>query len=325
MAFLNFNYGLLIYEDLNNSRNPDIRLPDISRNIEGVTVDFDKSERLVVYSNEIKSIATTERPAQWDATTELSFTRPVAGVDTFRITHTGTGTAPAFRSNRSIGGDATSTVDITRVTDYVARIQNTGGTAWSLVGVQVNDFIRFEKNSDTFASPFTDNNQGREYLIQNIGADFIDFVDNGTQASESALVLGADFDKALKALSQGPVKKTDIIQLSGGGVNPSNQGKFEIFDVTDDYVEFVNPLGVTEVVTYGTNSIVIYEYLIGFVNIRASGPIKVRFGSQSAWVQLDRLGSEAIFVSSVCTHKIEAFNDRPDPVTISVQHAMVTG
>ena len=321
MAFMNLNYKLLIFEDC-SGKQPEVRLPDISKSIENVAVEFDKSERFVIYSNEIKDIATTQRPLLIDSSTEFNIYRPKDSSDVMRLEYTGNGTAPAFRTNRSIGGSATTVAQITRVTNYVARIQNTGGTAWSLSNVQVNDHIVFDQSTDSFTSPFSSNNQNRVYIVQNKGVDFIDFVDNGVQSNES-VTLGADFAKALKVLSQSPVKLQDYLQISGSGINPSNVGKFEITDVSDNYLEFINPMGVDEIVATGTNSIVVYEYLIGFIHLRASAPVKIRFGEQTEWILIDRIGVEALFIGSPCTHKIQAFNDRSETVSLSIQHAMV--
>lgn len=324
MSFLNLRYGFLIHEDDTNDRNPDIRNPDISKNIEGVPVSLERSEKVVVYNNEIKDVATTARPLLWDATTELKFDRYIDAQSNVRLTFTGTGTAPVFRTNRAIGGGADTEVEITRVTDFVARIKNTAGTAWTLAGVQVNDLIRFEKTDDAFTSPFAEANQGKEYVVQAKGADYIDFVDNGNASVETigAPGLGADFAKALKVVSQSPVRKGDTLEVAGS-MNPSNQGKFEILDVSDDYIEFVNPTAVEETVLVGTDTFVVYEYLIGFLHLRSNGPIKVRFGEQSEWVQIDTLRDEGVFIGSTCTHRIQAMNDRSDPVVISVQTAMV--
>lgn len=322
MTFLNLKYGLIVYEDQQKEHNPEVRTADISREIQGVAVNLDRSEKVIVNNNEIKDIATTSRAALWDASTELEFDRFKAGHPNLRLKHTGTGTAPSFRSNRNIGGAADTQVTMTRLTDYVVRIQNTAGTAWNLTAVQVNDFIKIEATNDDFTSPFSETNQGKEYLVQAKGVDYIDFVDNGS-ASLDTPTLGADFATVLKVLSQGPVRIGDTVEIAGAGVNPSNTGKFEVMNISDDYIEFINPLGVEETVTLGTNTFVVYEYLIGFIHLTASAPIKVRFSEQTEWVQLDRLGAQVIFFGSVCTHKIQALNDGPNPVTMSIQSAMV--
>jgi hypothetical protein len=241
-----------------------------------------------------------------------------------RIVWTGTGTNPVFRVLRSIGGSATTTVSISRVTPYVARIQNIGGTSWSgLASVQVNDLLRFEKTTDSFTSPFSSTNQGKTYRIQAKGADYIDFVDNGEVSLDSNIVLGANFAFALRVISPSPVKINDIIEIEGAGINPSNIGKFTVTDVSSDYIEIINPLGYPETVLYGTNSLIVYEHLIGFLHLRSNGRIHLKFGNQTEWVAIEKLGTEAIFLGSICTHKIQAKNDNLDPVTISLQYASV--
>ena len=321
MPYLNINYGFTIYED-ENERNPQIRLPDIHKNIEKISVSYDKSDRINLAPNEIKDIATTARAALWDNTTELKFDNYISQTGAVRLTHTGVGTAPSFRTNRAIGGGADTQVAITRVSPYVARIQNVAGTAWSLGGVQPNDFLRIEKTDDAFTSPFSATNQGKELLVQAVGSDYIDFIDNGN-ASLDTITLGAEYAKALKVVSQGPVKKGDTLQISGAGVNPSNHGAFEVVDVSDDYIEFNNPLAVEQTVTIGSNLFVVYEYLIGFLHLRSSGAIEIKFGEQSEWVLVENLGQETLFMGSISTHKIQARNSGLKTITASVQYAMV--
>lgn len=322
MPFLNLSYNFLIYED-QSDRNPQIRLPDITKDIQGVGAENDKSERIILYPGDTTSIISTSRLLSWTSATELEFERFLTNNDNIRIKWTGTGPNPIFRSNRSIGGDATSTVSITRVTPYVARITNVSGTAWSLGSVINGDYIRFEDDTDLFTSPFSETNKGKTYKIQNIGANYIDFIDNGASALDSLIVLGADFANAIKVYSSGPVKTGDTINISGSGINPSNVGKFTVIDVTHDYIEITNPLGVAETVLYGSNNLVIYEYLIGFIHLRASGSLKIKFDNQAEWAQLARLGSESLLISSACAYNLQAYNDGLEPIVISVQHAAI--
>ena len=324
MPFLNLSYNLMVFEDEASEKNPNVRLPDITKSITGVAVTNDKSDRITIYPNEIKDIATTVRGVLWDSTTQLTFDRYVSTDDRIRLTWTGTGQNPMFRTNRAIGGSATTQVSITRLNNYVARISNTAGTAWTLGAVQVNDIVRFEKNDDAFTSPFTAANAGKNWLVQAKGASYIDIIDNGGIVVEVA-VLGVDFAKALKVISQNPVKVGDVLKITGTGINPSNVGDFELVDVTDNFVEFINPLSVAETVLIGSNSLVIYEFLIGFLNLRASGAFKIRFDEQVEWANVEMLGREAIYIASISAHKIEAMNTSVNPVSISIQHATVLG
>jgi hypothetical protein len=323
MPFLNASLQVLMYEDTDNNRNPLIRMPDITKSIQGVPVNNDRSDRITLYANDVKDLATTSRSLLWDSTTELAFSLPISTESKMRVQWTGTGTNPIFRTKRAIGGSATTTVSITELTPYVKRITNIGGTAWNTASVQVNDLIRFERNTDAFTSPFISGNVGQTWLVQAKGANYIDFIDNGQAVVEGSVILGADFDLALRVMSPGPVKMGDIMTISSTAIHPSNNGKFEIIDISTDYIEVVNPLAVTETKVLGAYIPTIYEYLIGFVLLRASGPFKIKFDNQSEWAKIDRVGPEALFMASMSAHSIQASNDGPDPVTISIQYARV--
>lgn len=312
-----------MYEDADNSRNPLIRMPDITKSVQGVPVNNDRSDRVTLYTNDIKDLATTSRALSWDATTQLSFSLPTSTESRFRIKWTGTGTNPVFRTKRAIGGSATTTVSIAQLTPYVKRITNISGTAWNTASVQVNDLIRFERNTDAFTSPFTLGNTGVTYLVQSKGSDYIDFIDNGQAIVEGSVILGTDFDLALRVMSPGPVKVSDTITISSTNIHPSNTGKFEIIDISTDYIEIINPLGVTETQLLSTSTLTIYEYLIGFVLIRASGPFRIKFDNQAEWAKIDRVGPEALFMASISAHSLQAMNDGPDPVVVSIQYARV--
>ena len=325
MPFANINYQLVIFED-QTDRNPQIRMPDITKSIQGVNVNHDKSERITLAPGETKDIVVTSRAVAWDATTQLTTDRYLAAADGVRLKWTGTGTAPAFRTNRNIGGGATTVVDMTRISPYVVRITQSAGTAWTLGSVQNGDIIKFEKNTDTFTSPFNPTNLGKSFSVQAKGANYIDFVDNGTAALDTAVTIGTDFAFALRVFSNGPVKIGDTLTISGAGINPSNHGKFEIVDLSTDYIEIINPFSEPETFLYGTNAITVYDYLIGLLHLRASGPVRVKYDNQVEWMLLDRLGAEVILLASVCSYRIQANNNDPSQeIEISVQHARVIG
>lgn len=319
MAFMNIDYQLLIHED-KSDRNPKIRLPDISNSIESALVSQDKSDRIVLYPNEIKTVSTTQRSLSWDVTTELSLVRPYIDQDLFRLQWTGTGLNPAFRTKRNIGGDATTTISITRLTDYVKRIQNVSGTTWSLGSVQVGDFIKFEKTTQAFTSPLSETNQGLTLQVQAKGSDYIDFVDNSIASIESNVVLGSDYASVLKVFTSFPVRKGDTLSINSPA-NLSNQGRYIITDVSPDYVEFIAPLGVEETFLYTLSSVVIYDYLIGMVHIRGTDSFQMKFGSQAEWFDVAKVKTQSVFLASVSTFEVQAKNDGNIPVELSIQTA----
>lgn len=324
MPYLNFTSGLLIYED-EHEKNPKVKLPDIEQSITKVMVGNDKSDRLSLSPGDVKDIIVTTRTISWDSTTQLIIERYLSTQDNVRIRWSGTGTNPAFTTNRNIGGDATTAVSITRVTPYVARVTQTGGTAWNLANVQVGDLVKFEKSTDAFTSPFSTANTGTAFKVQAKGANYIDFIDNGIAALDSSIVLGASFSFALRAYAPGPTKVGDTLEITGGTFNLANQGKFLIVDVSPDYIEIINAFVAPETILFTVNTAFVYEFLIGFIHLRSSDRIKIRFNAQTDWVVLDRLGAIAIMISSVCAYKIQAYNDGLGPVTISIQYAKVEG
>jgi len=317
MISMNLKYGLLIYED-QDTNTPQIKIPDISVNIDGIQVFNDKSDRGSIQPNEIKDITLTSLDLSWDATTNLSFYRPTSDSNNIRLAYS-SGSAPVFRTNRNIVGAADTVVSITRVNDYIARITNTSGTAWNLSSVISNDYLRFHKTDDYITSPFSAVNQGKEFLVQSKGADYIDIIDNGNITEEADITLGADFDKVLKVLSQGSVKVGDTIKISGSNVTSSNIGEYEIIDVSDDYIEYVNAFATEESVVYDSSEFVIYKYLIGFLNLRASGSLKMRLDSQQEWMSIGMIKNTAVFFGSINTYKIQIKNDSYETVTFSLQ------
>jgi hypothetical protein len=323
MPFLNYNYGLVIYEDQDATNNPNIKMPDISISCDQIIVNNDKSTRGIVYPNQVKDISISSRQVLWDSTTELSFIRHMAsiGSSSVRLYYTGTGTAPKFRINRNIGGNSDTTVSITRLNDYVARIQVVGGTAWDLSNVSPNDYLKIDSDNDLITNPFSAQNQNKELLVQAKGSDYIDFADNGVMSEDPNVILGADYNKVLKVVSQEPVLPGDIVEFNNTALNPSNQGRFEILNVSDDFIEFINPLAVAETFLY--QSTVIYEYLIGFLHLRATGALKIKFGDQTEWVSLGTLGNQAVFFGSISTHRIQIKNDSPNTVSFSFQTCQV--
>jgi hypothetical protein len=325
MPYLNLNYSLIVYED-QSDKNPKVKLPDLTISVMGVQVSHDMSNRIYLMPGEVKDIAVTSRTLGWDPTTELTIDRYLATGDNVRIKWTGTGLNPAFRNNRNIGGASNTVVDMSRVTPYVVRLTQSSGTAFTLGSVINGDYIKFEKTTDAFTSPFHVNNQGRSFLIQAKGANYIDFVDNGTATLDTAITLGTSFAFSLRAYSAGPTKLGDTITISGAGINPSNHGKFEVIDISPDYIEIVNPFGQAETFLYGTNNLTIYDYLIGFLHARASGNISIKYDAQAEWAAKGKIGPEVILLESPSSYRIQARNDDPvSEVVISVQFGRVIG
>ncbi len=324
MSFLNFNYSLFNYED-QSANNPIYRNTDITESFQGVNVSHENTTKVTLNPGQTSTIVTTLRSLAQDGTTQYAFSRPVATDSTMRLTWTGTGAAPLFRTARALGVDATTTVSIVRVGPNTARLQSVSGTALDSTAVSVGDTLKFARTTDSFTSPFGSANQNQAFLVQAKGSSYIDFLDNGAVGLDSNIVLGTNFASVFRVFSSGPVAIGDTISVGGGGVSSSNHGQFALTDVNSDYIEFLNPYGVAETVTVSTNTFKIYDHLIGFIHLKASAPISVAFDGGASITQVGLVGSTgpALLAGSVNTYQIDATNNSQSPVALTIRHMAV--
>lgn len=322
MSLMNLTFGLLIYEDPSHTA-PLVRTPDITREYQGVTVYRPRSDEYDLNPGETATIAATERALGIDNTTQFSLSRPDASSDVVRLTWTGVGSNPLFRTKRNLSTDATTTVSINRVAPNSVRISTSSGTPFSTGAVLVGDFVQLPRTTDTFTSAFAQGNQDVLWQVQAKTASTIDILDNGAFIEENNVTLGSDFAMQFRVLSQAPTRIGDTLEL-GSGVNAGNIGKFQIINLSSDYVEFVNPLAVDETFTVNAN-ISVYDRLIGFVMIRATGPFKLLVDGQASGAKVGMLQSEALYLGSIEAHQLQAVNEGTQPITIKLQYASVIG
>lgn len=317
MALMNLNIGLLIYEDPQTTA-PKIRTPDITREYQQVSVNRPKSDEHFLAPGESAVIAATSRATAIDNTTELEISRPKAAEDVIRLAWTGVGTAPAFRTKRALGIDATTVITMTRIAPNTVRLASTSGTPLNSAAVVVGDILKMERTTDDFTSAFNQVNTGMYWQVQAKGTGYVDFLDNGAAALDAGVTLGADFDLQLRVMSPGPVRVGDTVELSG--LNLGNVNKYTISDYSSDYVEYVNPFAVAETFTVNGN-VAVYDRLIGFLFVRSSGAFKLKINGQTDGTKYGLLQGEALFVGSVEAHTVEAANEGSDTIRVTLQHA----
>lgn len=327
MSFLNLNLGLLVAED-SSKTNPAYRNTDITLKFTDVLVTYPKSEPFQLAPGEVANIISTLRTLTIDNSTQFSVARPISTDDTLRLTWTGTGTSPGFRTNRNLGIDATSVFSIIRVGPNTARLSTTSGTSLDSSSVQVGDTLYFSRNTDSFTNPFSATNIG-SYVVQATGTHYIDFIDNGTASLDANITPGSLYTQAFLIMSPGPVKIGDTVEILSSQFNTSNQGKFLVSDVTPSYIEYTNSYGVLETVTNTDNNIKLFDRLIGFVSLKATGPFAYQTNGSSAWTDLDILGNEcvlgptAILVGSLKAYSLSAKNNGNYSISLTIQTASV--
>jgi hypothetical protein len=288
----------------------------------GMAVTNERSDKVeALQPGESQLVVTTARAILQDLTTEYQLWQPSIADQTFRLEATGTGTAPAFRTARAIGVDATTVITMSRVNSATVRIASSAGTALNSATVQVGDFVKFEKTNDTFTSLFSGANQGIMFRVVAKGTGFVDVLDNGGASIDPPTALGGDFATQMKVLSPGPVAIGDTLELVG--ININNVGKYQVVGLSNTYLDVVAPLGVEEIFV-GSQSVRVYDRLIGFLYVRANGPISLKIDDQTVPTRLARLNPhEVIFLGTVQAYKVEVVNDGVSPVAATVFHASV--
>lgn len=321
MAFCNLNYQLLIYKDIPSNGKPSFRIPDITDTMNQVAMNNVKFDDPTLAPGETRTIAVTTRTIPIDNTTEFSLVRIISTQDIVRLVWTGTGTNPAFRAKRNLATDATTQISTARQGPNIIRFLSTGGTPLDSTAVQVGDILQLGKPTDTFQSPFGAQNWGAEYQIQAKGTNYVDVIDNGNAGLDLGIVLGADFDQAFRIISQGPILKGDKVHIDGSNINANNIKDFEITGISSDYVEFLNPFESDQTFVNTSNLIKLYDYLVEFVYVQATGPVTLLL-NQVNQEDLVPLGNgKCLKMGTTKAWQIQAVNKNDYPIEVTIVSA----
>lgn len=321
--------NFIIYSDP-NVENPKVRLADISDSFTGINLADVKSQEIVIDANATYSIVNNQRTLGVGVdTAEFQIYRPISTEDIVRMEWTGNGGNPTFKTSRSLGVNATTVLSLTRVGPRTMRLQYVSGTALNTAQVLTGDKIFFERSDDNITSPFSPANQNKSYTVQAKSVTYIDFADEGASVEESSVILGAQFAKVLKVFAADTPNTPrigDTLKVISTAFSADNQGQFQIMQITDDYVEFVNPYGVLETATNTANGLYIFDKLIGFVYIVSTGDVEIVSDGQAVGTKLQKLDANiSVFFGSISASRIDIKNLNDTPVAVRSQYAAVTG
>lgn len=164
-----------------------------------------------------------------DGTTQYSLALAPFQSNIYQLTNTG-GTAPQFRTLRTIGTDATTQVT-TSVNGPILTYTFTGGTLPSLSSVQPGDNV-------LIGNAFNSLNQGSTGIWQIISKTSTSFsVVNPSGYVEGPITLGSSFANQIRIFSADGVQIGDTLVISSG-FSPVSWGSYQITLVTDYYLYF---------------------------------------------------------------------------------------
>ena len=164
-----------------------------------------------------------------DGTTQYSLALAPFQTSVYKLTNTG-GTAPTFRTLRTIGTDATTQVT-TSVNGPILTYTFTGGTLPTLTSVQPGDNV-------LIGSDFNQLNQGTTGIWQIVSTTSNSFsVVNSSGYVEGPITLGSGYANQIRIFSAAGVQIGDTLIVSSG-FSPVSFGSYQITLVTDYYLYF---------------------------------------------------------------------------------------
>lgn len=214
------------------------------------------SETFTIAPGESQTLFSGTVALTQDGTTQYSLALAPFQSSIYQLTNTA-GTAPTFRTLRTIGIDATTQVT-TSVNGPILTYIFTGGTLPDLTSVQPGDNVLIGNDFNTL-------NQGTTGIWQIISKTTTSFsVVNPSGYVEGPITLGSGFANQVRIFSAAGVQIGDTLIISSG-FSPISWGSYQITQVTDNYLQFSflgqlpSETGVmTEVAVYSMAKTMVY-------------------------------------------------------------------
>jgi len=324
MPFLNFYVGRMAYADAAPLQNPKQKFFDFVTAKEGLSVSSPVSLVKEILPGQTVLLDSTARTIASGLNTS-QFAISFIGSDIGRLRWTGVGPTPAFRAARPINYGtvpATTTYAASRLSANSVQI-TLSGAGVDLSSALVGDELYFQGNDTSFTSPLNTSSINQRFLILSSTVSSVIIRDNGSVSAETAIVLGANFDSVLRIFSTAGVQIGDKFRIADASAfNLENKSSdLEVLQVSDRDIHFYNPNLIAETVVAGVSSpFAVFDRLINFVSIEASGPIKLKFNDGTEEIQLKEFTpGSAMFVSTLNAISIHAVNSTNYPITVAVQ------
>jgi hypothetical protein len=227
MGKMNVLVHLNAYKDSMASNNPSLNNFKWTRQLEGLEADKAQSIEFSLAPGESRILFNGQRALSNDNTSVFDVDQKAgSSVNTYVLTSIG-GSAPQFRTSRTIGSDATTEVTVSTVGE-LTTFKATGGTVYSMTSVSVGD--------EVLVGPvFNAGNQGKFKILAKTSDSFT--VSNANGTAETSIVLGSGYEDEIRIFSSSGVQVGDKLKI-GNGFSDIAQNTYEITAVTDISVEF---------------------------------------------------------------------------------------
>lgn len=322
-SFLNLELNRTAYLASVPSQNPSQKVFEFSSGTVGLPVQDPICATKTIYSDSTVEIANTTRTVLIDDETEIAVQRVFPTENLVRLRWNGIGAHPGFRTYRATGHDDTTMVSFVRSSPSSMKLEVVSGKAMDFSSVILGDEVYMQATDATFTSPFLSNNTGRSFKIIDKSANYIIFRDDGIGYEQYSVLLGSDYDSALRIFSSSGVKTGDMVDFTEScGFKPSNkEHRLLITGVTDREISFNNPYAIEEVAIPGADTVRVFDKLINLIVIESSGPIDVSFDDGEFFSVSEYQPGQAFFAGSVAASKISLRNSLENAINVVFQAA----
>ena len=296
MSRLNVNIGILAYEDSQATLQPQVRLADLKWSLLGLPTDNFRNLPISLAPGESLVVASTARGLSFNNVTQFVITK---NNDRMRISG-----SIGQRVSRD-SGDSSTAWSLTQ-NGVVTRLTASSGTIPDFTEVAVGDFV----NMGSGFQPF---NQG-QFLILSKGSNYIEF--QNPYAQPESNIVGS----TLSIYSSGPVQVGDTLDITSAQFSFPNQGSFPVLEVTDLYIDVLNPKAFPQTVSGVSSGIAIYPYAYKWLGVAIDRRILVGLNGSSPSVleveppmEGDIVNQPGFLLKRGKVFQVSVFNPGPTP------------
>lgn len=271
---------ILVYGDQEANSNPQRRFVDWARHLSGYAVENPLIKEFVAAPGELLNIFSGTRSTSIDGTTQFNLSLNPLYSGVYRLTHNGTGTAPAFRTLRSntVNGNQ---VQLTVNNNATLKMQSLNPVSFT---ASVGDvlFIPGVSTGDV-ASPFNPNNEGfwtviavsgpTLTLVRPVGTSFVGVNETVTPITTTAWYI----------FSAAGVQVDDSMEISAG-FSLVTQKTYAVQTVTHQWVEFTSTeaLPIESNVLPGATGVTFYTDAKRFIRLEADQPARIKLNGDTS-------------------------------------------
>jgi hypothetical protein len=278
MPKLRLTSHVVISNDSSNNNNPLRRPVDWERSVSSISVNKPANHNYILAPQEEVVAFSGTRSIAHASNTEYALTVSALSSTRYRLKHTGTGTAPAFRTPRSVavaGGTVTITVNSNQTITVVSSLGAVFGA------VQVGDILHVPGVATGDTGPFDPLNEGNWVILSASTTTLTAVRPSGTVFSGSTETVSVSSGQ-FKVFSSVAVQVGDYVDISGGFA-ASTRHSYPIVAVTDDYIEFTSTIPLaTETAVPGASGLAIYTNLKRLVIVESDQEIAVKLNGNSS-------------------------------------------